>query len=216
MENIIPKQLAGYKRPRTSSSSQGPIAEKSNACQNCRSRKTGCDKARPACGLCVRRETQCTYNDTTRHQVTHPTANQASSDPVSLQSIQHVLNHVVSMLEDQSTRLAERQESEIQRHPLQDQGMSSSFNERVQPITPTLTEDLYIQTPNFPASVNSYESVLKWPVIEDLIKLPDHHSFVVDDHRDDFTVPGQQLMWGEEQRLRILHDAEKIICLEIQ
>ncbi|KPM44215.1 hypothetical protein AK830_g2353 [Neonectria ditissima] len=155
--------ISGRKRPRTSAMYQRKRAVA--ACQPCRVRKTKCDNIRPSCGFCTRHGAQCTYADS---------ANDHSSfDPASLAILER-LNHVVSLLEPNQSGIAQPDLSPEALTHLSHTAVDHSPFDRVEDLD--VEDDLLEETPSFPASIYNCESILKWPVLHDL--MPDVEPFI--------------------------------------
>ncbi|KAH6892564.1 vegetative cell wall protein gp1 [Thelonectria olida] len=159
---------SGNKRQRVSGLYQRKRAVA--ACQPCRVRKTKCDNVRPTCGFCTRHGAQCTYADSVNDH--------SSFDPASLAILER-LNHVVSLLEkNQSQSPQDTLSSAVQailRQPIPD---PASLDATGNVDDADVDDHRLEETPNFPATTNNCEGVLKWPIFHGSV--PDIDSFVND------------------------------------
>ncbi|RAO71707.1 uncharacterized protein BHQ10_007719 [Talaromyces amestolkiae] len=154
------------------------------ACLPCRARKTKCDNIKPTCGFCTNHGAQCTYADTT--------TDHSSFDPASLAILER-LNHVVSLLETQSSSFTAVQhgnhisidDSTVSQSdilvPTSSHGASNL-------IDLDIDDDLLLDISGFPATGSSCEAIIKWPIFSN-DSLPEVKSFVVDAQYHDSVNP---------------------------
>ncbi|KAF4342399.1 vegetative cell wall gp1 [Fusarium beomiforme] len=179
-------QGRGNKRPRTAAMYNRKRAV--TACQSCRLRKTKCDNVRPACGFCSRNGAQCVYPGSGTD------SDYSSYDPASL-TILDRLNHVVSLLESRPSAVLVNDGTSPQLVEERDRlsGVASSGSQPLrvfpmgtscQTIAQPPEEDILqvLDRPGFLSSSNNCESIMKWPILEELV--PDINSFVLESNED--------------------------------
>ncbi|KAB8200198.1 hypothetical protein BDV34DRAFT_205348 [Aspergillus parasiticus] len=172
----------GHKRPRTAGMYQRRRAV--TACLPCRTRKTKCDNIRPACGFCMRHNAQCTYGDT---------ANDHSSfDPASLAILDRV-NHVIKLLETHSSRSSHEIVSSSNQEVPQVSPDISSYEDRIVNDL-DIQDELRLDTPRFPATINNCEGILRWPIFHNLA--PCVESFVFETENQDSQIPNRPVSLG--------------------
>ncbi|KAF9893075.1 hypothetical protein FE257_012486 [Aspergillus nanangensis] len=133
------------------------------ACLPCRTRKTKCDNIRPTSAIPF---------------FSSPNANHRSwwdrFDPASLAILERV-NHVIELLETPSSKSPHRiGSSGIHNKPDRSDFISSYDDQIANDLN--AQDELRVDTPGFPATINSCEGVLRWPIFNNLA--PCTQSFV--------------------------------------